>query len=128
MQSGAYLAISPLGFGPLNIVIVVYDLTLEVDTDYDLADSLTNVAPPSIALGYDVDVASQAAKSAYAATEGTLRFDRICETGASGTVTAVVFSEVEGTLNPAPIEGGCSQQYETLSFDIGSCPDPQPNP
>jgi hypothetical protein len=122
-QAGALVAIAPLGFSPLNAAIVVYDLTLLVDTDYDLAVQLAAVAPPSIAIGYDVDISSYTAKTAYAATEGILRFDRICDGGASGTVTNVVFEEIEGIMNLVPVEGGCSESHEALSFDIGTCPD-----
>jgi hypothetical protein len=123
MQGPAYAAVAPVTFSPLNIVAVAYDLTLTTATDYDLADSLANVAVPSIALGYDVDFASQNAKTAYAATEGIINFDTICAGGASGTVTDVVFAEIGGVANPAPVTNGCSLEYDTLTFDIGTCPD-----
>jgi len=124
MQAGAYLAVAPLGFGPLNIALVAYDLTLDLDTDYDLAVSLAATTPPSIVLGNDVDLSSMNAKAAYAATEGTITFDKVCADGASGTVTDVVFAEIGGIADPTPVEGGCSYSYDTITFDIGTCPDP----
>ena len=127
MQAGAYLAIAPLGLtSPLNVVIVAYELTLDLDTEYDLAESLAATTPPSIILGNDVDISSMNAKAAYAATEGTISFDRVCADGASGTVTDVVFAEVGGIADPTPVEGGCSYAYDTIAFDIGTCPDPNP--
>ncbi len=122
MQAGANAALAVLGFSPLNVAVVVFDLTLSTETDYDLADSLANTTPPSIALGYDVDFNSQEAKTAYAATAGSITFDTLCDDGASGTVTDVVFVEVAGIYDPTPLINGCSLMYDTLSFDIGSCP------
>ncbi len=121
-QAGAIAAIAPVTFGPLNIVAVVYDLSLTTGTDYDLSDSLENTAPPSVALGYDVDLQSQNAKTAYAATEGTINFDTICDGGASGTITDVVFAEVGGITDPTPLVNGCDLSHDTLTFDIGTCP------
>lgn len=121
-RSGAIIGLSPLGFSPLNIVVVIYDLTLETGVDYNFADSLANVAPPTVAAGYDVDTSAFTAHTAYAATEGTINFDTLCDGGASGTISNVVLSEIAGIMDPTPVVGGCSQEYTTLNFDIGTCP------
>ena len=121
MQAAAIAAIAPVAFSPISIVAVVYDLTLTIDTDYDLAVSLATLTPPSVALGYDVNINAFTAKTAYGATTGTIRFDTICADGASGTITSPVFTEVGGITDLAPLLNGCTLSYETLAFDIGTC-------
>jgi hypothetical protein len=123
-QSGAIIGLSPIGSAPTNMAIVIWDETLELDTSYDFADSIANTAPPTIAAGYDVDLLGMTAASSYAATEGTIVFDTLCADGASGTISDVVFNAVAGTFDLTPVEGGCSMSYDTLTFDVGSCPQP----
>jgi hypothetical protein len=123
-QSGALIGVTPIAFGPINIAVLVWDNTLDVDVSYDFADSIANTTPPTIAAGYDVDFAGMTAASSYAATSGTVVFDTLCDGGASGTISNVVFTAVNGTFDLTPVEGGCSMSYDTLTFDIGSCPQP----
>lgn len=122
-QGGVFIAIAAGFATTLDITAVVYDLTLELGTEYNLADALGSFTPPAAAAGYDVDINGFTAKTAYAASAGTIVFDNICEGGASGTMTNVTFSEVEGVMNPTPVEGGCTMMYESLSFNIGTCPE-----
>ena len=106
----------------LDVAAVVWDLSMELGTEYNLADAVGALAPPAVAAGYDVDINTFMAHTAYAATEGIIIFDNVCDAGASGTMSNVVFSEVLGVTDPTPVEGGCSMSYESLTFNIGSCP------
>ena len=108
----------------LDVTVVIYDLTLDLDTEYDLADGLGTLSAPAAAAGYDVNVNDFTAHTSYAATAGTITFSNVCEGGASGSMSNVTFSEVVGVTNPTPIIGGCSMTYELLNFNIGTCPDP----
>ncbi len=127
MQGSLYVAASPLIGGTIDVAAVIYDLTLETGVVYDFADSVAGLSPPALAAGYDVNVNNFTAHTAYGAFEGTIVFDTICETGVSGTITAPVFSEVLGVTNPTPVVDGCTMSYETLGFDIGSCPEIPPD-
>jgi len=122
-QAGAIIALAPSIGATLDVTAVVYDLTLEVGTVYDLATGLGTLTPPAVAAGYDVDINSFTAHTAYGATAGTITFDTICDVGASGTMANVVFSEVLGVTDPTAVEGGCSMSYDSLAFAIGdACP------
>ena len=106
----------------LDVTAVIYDLTLELDVAYDLADGIGSLSAPAAAAGYDVDIDTFTAHTAYGATAGSIVFDSICADGASGTMTDVTFSEVVGVTNPTPVVDGCSMTYESLRFNIGTCP------
>ncbi|MCP4448203.1 MAG: hypothetical protein GY811_23125 [Myxococcales bacterium] len=122
-QSGVLIAFTAVFSSTLDVTAVVYDLTLELDTEYDLADGIGTLSAPAAAAGYDFDISTYTAHTAYGATAGTIVFDNICADGASGTMTNVTFSEVAALTNPAPAEGGCTMSYDSLSFNIGMCPD-----
>lgn len=121
-QGGVIIALSPQIGSPVNVFAVVYDMTLETGVEYNLADAQTTQAPPAVAAGYDVDLTSFTAHTPYGAMAGTIVFDSLCEGGASGTITDVEFAEVLGVTNPVPVADGCTMSYESLSFNIGSCP------
>jgi hypothetical protein len=122
-QMGVKLALSPVLGPPFNLVVVAYDLDLETGVDYNLADGPANLEPPGVAAGYDVNIANQTAKTPYGAFQGTIRFDSICADGVSGTITDVVFNEVEGVFNPVPVADGCSMSFDSITFAIGAnCP------
>lgn len=120
-QGPIHIGLSPVINTTFDLMVLLYDLSLETNVEYDFVDSATALAPPAIAAGYDVSISDMTARTAYAAFTGTIIFDSICETGASGTLSNVVFSEIQGITNPAPVANGCTMSYETLDFDIGNC-------
>lgn len=122
-QGPAIFAIAPSIGTTLDIAAIAYDLTLELEVDYELSIG-AGLTLPTVAAGYDVDVNNFTAHTAYGATAGTIRFTQICAEGISGSITGVEFAEVNGVLDPTPLEGGCTMNYKTVAFNIGSCPTP----
>ena len=117
-QNGALVGLSFVIGNTFDIGAVVYDLDVAIGVEHQLG----GLTLPTVVAGYDVDTSAFTAHTAYAATSGTLVFDNLCAEGASGTINALEFAEVEGITNPTPIAGGCSMSYKSLTFNFGSCP------
>ncbi len=123
-QGPVIVALAPIVGATLDVGAVVFDLTLETGVEYDLAEAIGTLSAPAAAAGNDVDINTFSAHTPYGATSGTIVFDTICAEGVSGTMTNVVFSEVAAVTDPTLVKGGCSMMSETISFNIGSCPQP----
>lgn len=105
-----------------NALTVNYALALQTNTAIPLTLP-TILSEVTVFAGHTVDLDVGSAERSYAATAGTISFETVCATGTSGSMTDVAFSEiVELTNSPALVEDGCDMTYETLTFDIGSCP------
>ena len=106
-----------------NALMVNYPLALQTNTAMPLVLP-TILSEVTVFAGYTVDLNVGSAERSYAATAGTISFETVCATGASGTMTDVEFSEiVEVTNAPTLVEDGCDMTYETLTLAIGSCPE-----
>lgn len=105
-----------------NALMVNYALALETNTALPL--TLPNLnSEVMVFAGYVVDLDVGSVERSYAATAGTIAFETLCATGASGTITDVEFSEiVEVSIIPTLVQDGCDMTYTTIAFDIGSCP------
>ena len=121
-QGPVIVAIAPIVGATLDVGAVVFDLTLEIGVEYDLAEGIGTLSAPAAAAGNNVDINTFSAHTPYGATQGTIVFDSICAEGVSGTMTNVVFSEVAAVTDPTIVEGGCSTSSKAISFNIGSCP------
>ena len=106
--------------GKRHAILVGYDpATAPVHHDIDLATSQFVVG-----FGYEIDPL-QEIRSAYRVMSGTLRFERVCAAGVSGSVSNAALSEIDLFANLAAIEGGCTFALPTVSFAIADeCPTP----
>jgi hypothetical protein len=106
--------------GKRHAILVGYDpATAPVHESIDIATS-----PFVIGFGYDIDPL-QEIRSAYRVISGTLRFERVCPEGVTGTVTNAALVEIDLFDNLAPIPDGCTFELPAVSFAIaGNCEPP----
>jgi hypothetical protein len=89
-----------------------------VATDLDLAASPTDA--PYVALAYAVNPITQTNVSAFRSTAGTMHLTRRCASGAAGSITGVLLSEVSQDEGASGfLEGGCTYELPAIAFDIG---------
>lgn len=117
-QGSSLVGLSFIIGNTFDVGAVAYDLNVAIGVEH----ALGGLNFPAVLAGYDVDTGTFSAHTAYAATSGTITFDNLCAEGASGSIVAPVFEEVEGITNPTPVQGGCSMSYKALTFDFGTCP------
>jgi hypothetical protein len=122
-QSG--ISVGILGFagagGLFHVVAPAWDPANTVlNTDIDLS-TVTGLGLPVVAAGYDVDINSMTAQTAYRATEGTMNIEYACTDGIKFTLTDAVFSEVGGLMDPTPVANGCTTSIASMTVTIGTC-------
>lgn len=104
------------------------DGAVQLDEEYDLVPPPPGgiPSPPFIASGYNVNTQSFEADAAHFATDGSVRFTRICAGGFQGHATDVVFSPVASLMDPTIDTDGCAP-LAPVSFDFAfgsACPAP----
>lgn len=121
-----------------NAMLIGIDPTMtDLDSPYTFTEAGLGTFP---AVGYginfqvDINTMSFNVDAAYAATEGTVTFTKVCPDGGGqipsggvmGTLTDVKFSAVDGLLtgNPTIVPGGCTLPatgtYSSITFSIGN--------
>jgi len=119
-QMGIKIGLAPQIGSVFNLFAVIYDPEDDLNVPYDLANASSTLTPPAVAAGYDVDIMTMNAHTAYAPTAGTLTLTAACEDGVVGFIEDVTFSEIKDVFDPTPVPNGCSFMVEDLSFQIGS--------
>lgn len=119
---------NPGGGGFFNALGVAYPIdeaglpTAVTGKDYILTGALE---APGIVAAYNVDIQASppSADAVYAATEGTLTFDTLCDVGFTGTAADLVFQGINSLTDPTISEGACTFNVAALTFAYGdACP------
>jgi len=130
MLVAGQIPMTQLGIGPyiadtLNVLLVAMPDAAELDVAYPLSGTNPGT-PPFVAVGYDVDINTQAITASFYATAGTVTFTNRCAGGFAGVVSNATFTPASGLMPPVLVDNACViRGVTTIAFAFGTvCPAP----